>query len=344
MSDVQIAGMDLPRLRDWVTRVAPGAGIDSIDLITGGKSNLTYRLRGTDAAGRALDWVLRRPPLGVLTPSAHDMGREFRVVDALQGSAVPVAPTIALGDDLDVLGVVFAVYGHVDGRTVQSADDARLLTGSERREAALGLATGLARLHEVDPAAVGLAGFGRPEGFATRQVARWADQWSRVKTRDLPVVERLASELAARVPAPQRASILHGDLRLDNAILAHDGPRVLAFVDWEMAALGDPLTDLATLLVYADPIVEPVLGVPHLDGAGGFPSQGGLAQAYAAASGLSLDDLDFYLALAYLKLAVIAEGIHHRYLAGDTVGDGFSAVGSAVEPLLRRSVDHVRGL
>lgn len=158
------------------------------------------------------------------------------------------------------------------------------------------------------------------------------------------MVERLATELSARVPAPQRASVLHGDLRLDNAILAADAPRILAFVDWEMAALGDPLTDLATFLVYADTIVEPVLGVPHLAHAGGFPSQRELATAYAAASGLSLDDLDFYLALGYLKLAVIAEGIHHRYLAGDTVGDGFSAVGSAVEPLLRRAVDHVRGL
>lgn len=338
-----VAGIDETRLRAWAAQVVPGAEIDRIDLITGGKSNLTYRLRGRRGDER-LDWVLRRPPLGALTPSAHDMAREYRVVDALQGSAVPVAPTIALADDADVLGVVFAVYGFVDGRSVQSADDALSLSEAERRAASLGLATGLATLHTVDAEAVGLAQFGRPDGFTARQIARWGDQWARIQTRDAPVVAKLAEELSARVPAPQRASILHGDLRLDNAILAHDSPRILALVDWEMASLGDPLTDLATLLVYADPVVEPVLGVPHLNHAGGFPTQRDLAQTYAEASGLSLDDLDFYLALAYLKLAVIAEGIHHRYLAGDTVGDGFAAVGSAVEPLLCRSVDHVRGL
>ncbi|QKJ20709.1 phosphotransferase family protein [Microbacterium hominis] len=344
MTATQLAGIDPARLGEWAAQVAPGARIERIDLITGGKSNLTYRLRGRAGDEAPLDWVLRRPPLGTLTPSAHDMGREYRVVHALQGSPVPVAPSIALGDDTDVLGVVFAVYGFVAGRSIQSADEARAMPVAERAEASLALATGLAALHQVDAAAVGLGAFGRPDGFTARQVTRWAGQWERVRTRELPVVAKLADELAARVPPAQRASILHGDLRLDNAILAPQSPRILAFVDWEMAALGDPLTDLATLLVYADRVIEPVLGVPHLDRAGGFPSQRELAAAYARASGLSLDDLDFYLALAYLKLAVIAEGIHHRFLAGDTVGEGFATAGAAVEPLLRRAVDHVRGL
>ncbi|MFG1941479.1 phosphotransferase family protein [Nonomuraea sp. NPDC048826] len=322
-------GLDLPALQRFFDARVPDAGTVRAELMHGGRSNLTYRVTdGTRA------WVLRRPPLGGLTPSAHDMGREYRVVDALQDTAVPVARTVALCADESVIGVPFSLVAHVDGTVVRSRDDLAPYTRDEIERCAYGLVRTLAALHAVPYAEVGLGDFGRPEGYLGRQVRRWRDQWSRVATRDLPDVDALHARLAEAVPGESGASIVHGDARIDNAILdAADIGRIRALVDWEMATLGDPLADLGLHLVYRDPAFEPVLAAGAASVSERMPTADALAECYARASGRDLGDLGFYLALGYFKIAVIAEGIHARHLQGLTVGQGFDTVGAAVPAL-----------
>lgn len=332
MSTDTLAGLDLDALARYFEATVPGAGVPlRAQLITGGKSNLTYRL--TDGANT---WVLRRPPLGPLTPTAHDMAREYRVIRALHGTGVPVAEPIALCDDPSVIGAPFGVVSYVDGRTLRSGDDTAALSPEDARRCGHTLVDTLADLHAVPYAEVGLADFGRQDGYLERQVRRWRGQWDRVATRELPALDRLHDALAKTLPEQAGSAIVHGDYRLDNTILdAGDVGRVRAVVDWEMATLGDPLADLGLLLVYWDPATEPVLGVRHATSANpGFPTADELAERYAARTDLPLDNLPFYLALGYFKLAVIAEGIHQRYLAGKTVGVGFHTVGDAVPTLL----------
>ena len=333
-------GIDLPALRRYFAGHVPAfSGQLSVELITGGKSNLTYLV--TDGEHR---WVLRRPPLGPLTPTAHDMAREFRVVAALHGTSVPVAQAVALCEDIEVLGVPFAVVSYVAGRTLRDGDDAATLTTDEARRCATALVGTLAALHSVPYEQVGLGGFGRPLGYLERQVRRWHGQWQKVATRELSTLDVLHDELAAAVPPQSASSIVHGDYRLDNTILdVRDPGRILAVVDWEMATLGDPLADLGLLLTYWDPIAEPVLGVRHAPTANpGLGTADDLACWYAESSGRNVGDLRFYRALGYFKLAVIAEGIHQRYLAGDTVGSGFATVGQAVPALVDQGLRILR--
>jgi aminoglycoside phosphotransferase (APT) family kinase protein len=326
---VAVAGLDLPALQTWFAEHVPRAGELRGELIAGGRSNLTYRL--TD--GRAT-WVLRRPPLGGLTPSAHDMAREYRVVAALRASGVPVAGTVALCEDPAVLGAPFAVVEHVAGRVVRTRAELDALSDAEVRRCAFALVDVLAQLHAVDPAAVGLAGFGRPEGYLARQVRRWHDQWVRVATRPLPDVDDLHARLAEACPVETGTSIVHGDFRIDNAILdARDAGVVRALVDWEMATLGDPLADLGLHLAYADPAFDPVLGGSAASTSPRLPPADEVVARYVAASGRDVSGLAFHVALGYFKAAVIAEGIHARHVGGMTVGEGFDTVGAAVAPL-----------
>lgn len=322
-----VEGLDVPTLEAYLSG-ALRAPLQ-VELLHGGRSNLTYRL--TDGHGT---WVLRRPPLGGLTPSAHDMAREYRVVSALAGSGVPVAPAVVLCEDPAVLGVPFAVVGFVDGVVLRGQDDLVDVSDADLERCAFGLVDVLARLHAVDPAAVGLGEFGRAEGYLSRQVRRWHDQWTRVSTRELTDLDRLHARLAASCPAERGASIVHGDFRIDNAILDPADPAVVrALVDWEMATLGDPLADLGLHLVYSDPAFDPVLGGAAAATSPRLPSPERLVERYAAASGRDVGDMAFHLGLGYLKAAVIAEGIHARHMEGNTRGPGFEATGDAV-PLL----------
>ncbi|QIZ38004.1 phosphotransferase family protein [Saccharopolyspora sp. ASAGF58] len=325
-------GLDLAPLQRFFDAQVPSTqGPLSASLIAGGKSNLTYRL--TDGIHQ---WVLRRPPLGPLTPTAHDMAREYRVIAALSETDVPVAQPVALCEDPDVLGVPFAVVSYVDGLTMRSADDTQPLPVSHAQRCSHALVDTLASLHAVPHDEIGLNDFGRPSGYLERQVRRWRSQWDRVATRELPDLQQLHDALARALPTQAGESIVHGDFRLDNTLLDHTDPGVVrAVVDWEMATLGDPLADLGLMLVYWDPVTEPVLGVRHAIAANpGFARPDELAQRYATRSGRPVDNLGFYRALASFKLAVIAEGIHQRYLAGKTVGNGFDTVGAAVPALL----------
>jgi len=322
-------GLDLPALQKFFDAEVPGTGELSAELMQGGRSNLTYRL--TD--GRST-WVLRRPPLGGLTPSAHDMAREYRVVAALSGTPIPVARAVALCEDTSVLGVPFAVVDYVAGRVIRARDELHALPEEEITRCGHGLIDVLAALHAVDPEAVGLGGFGRPQGYLGRQVRRWYDQWTRVATRELADLEQLHALLTDACPAEAGASIVHGDFRIDNAILdPDDAGTVRAIVDWEMSTLGDPLADLGLHLAYSDAAFDPILGGFAAATSPLLPDRDDVLQRYATASGRDLPNIAFYIALGYFKVAVIAEGIHARYAQGMTRGTGFDNIGAAVPPL-----------
>jgi aminoglycoside phosphotransferase (APT) family kinase protein len=324
---VTLPGLDLGKLREYL-----GSGELTAEVIAGGKSNLTYLVREGDRT-----FVLRRPPLGHVLSTAHDMAREYRVLTALAPTAVPVPRTQRLCTDPDVLGAPFYLMEHVDGVVYRSARQTAQLGAERARTLAYTLIDVLADLHDVDPGAVGLSDFGRPDGFMARQVRRWKSQLDASRSRDLPGAQELHDRLAASVPAPADAGVVHGDYRLDNVIVGTDG-RVAAVLDWEMATLGDPLADLGLLLVYWDGLTEfagsMVSTAIHPDA--GFPTGREMAARYAERRGADLSTLDWYVAFGYFKLAVIAEGIHYRYTKGQTVGAGFDHIGELVPPLLAR--------
>ncbi|HET7658960.1 MAG TPA: phosphotransferase family protein [Oryzihumus sp.] len=327
-----VDGLDLEALARFLTPVVGPADASLVlraELIAGGKSNLTYRV--TDGS-RA--WVVRRPPLGHVLATAHDMTREYRVMSALRDTAVPVPHMVALCEDTDVIGAPFYVMELVEGDVLRTDADLAGRSREDRAELAHQLIDTLAALHALDPESLGLKDFGHPEGFLERQVRRWGQQLQRSRSRDIPGIEELAADLAAGVPASQRATIVHGDYRLDNAIVGPD-QRIRAVLDWEMATLGDPLCDLGLLPVYALP-TRGVAGVVS-DGMGphnGFPPMEQLIERYAARTGLDVTPLPWYTALGYFKLAVICEGIHYRYAHGQTVGPGFEHIGEVVAPLV----------
>ncbi|MBY4226428.1 phosphotransferase family protein [Rhodococcus fascians] len=300
---------------------AEGIDVDgelTVEMISGGRSNLTYKVYDDTST-----WVVRRPPTSGLTPSAHDMAREWAVTDALASTAVPVAETVAFDREGAVLGAPMTVVRFVPGRVVRTREDLRDLTDEQVADNAAELVRVLAELHAVDPAAVGLEKFGRPDGFVARQVATWARQWQTVKTRELPDVDRLHRALEAAVPTRSAASIVHGDFRVDNTILdAQDVSSVAAVVDWEMSTLGDPLTDVALMCVYRQPVFDAVLGADAAWTSDRYPSAADLVQQYAVRSGREVDNWGFYVALANFKLGVIGEGITHRALSGSDTGAG----------------------
>ncbi|MPY56086.1 phosphotransferase family protein [Streptomyces spongiae] len=335
--DPTVAGVDLRALGLFFEREVPDcAGPLEVRPLLGGRSNLTYFV--TDGTHR---WVLRRPPLGTLTPTAHDMDREYRVMAALAGTGVPVPRTVVSCADESVIGVPFTVVSFVDGTVLRDGEQAAEVSAEDARRCSEALVDQLAALHTVDPYGIGLGGFGRPAGYLERQVRRWRGQWDLVATRELPELDALHGKLVRALPMVRDdgalPAVLHGDYRLDNVILDDGDPgRIAAIVDWEMAALGDPLADLGLLLVYWDPACEPVLGQGHVPAANpGFLSAGELTRRYAVRSGRDVSALPFHRALGYFKLAVIAEGVHARHRAGRTVGPGFDRVGSAVPALLR---------
>jgi aminoglycoside phosphotransferase (APT) family kinase protein len=327
-----IPGLELPRLREYLTRAdveralpRPVTGRLSADLIAGGMSNLTYAM--TDGTS---EWVLRRPPLGHVLPTAHDMAREHWVLTALAETPVPVPRTYVLCVDADVLGAPFYLMEKVDGTVYRTAEQTEALGPQRAGTIARDLIDVLAALHAVDPAGVGLAEFGRPEGFLDRQVRRWQKQLAASRSRDIDGIDELSATLADSVPATQRHTIVHGDYKLDNVIIAGDS--IAAVVDWEMATLGDPLCDLGLLRVYWD--ASERLPSASITSAAGFPPSSELLSRYASAGSLDLSALPWYEALGCFKLAVISEGIYYRFLQGKTVGEGFETIGDMVAPLV----------
>jgi aminoglycoside phosphotransferase (APT) family kinase protein len=297
--------------------------------ISGGRSNLTYRL--TDGAGT---WLLRRPPLAGRTASAHDVAREFRVCSALYGTDVPVAEPLALCEDESVIGTPFTLTAWVPSVVIRDSVELDPLSDVQVDALVDELVRVLGALHAVDVAAVGLESFGKPQGFLNRQVALWRRQWENFATRDLPDLEALHERLAERVPEQGDSTVVHGDYRVDNTLLdAADPTTVLAVVDWEMSTLGDPLADVALMCTYRDPALDVILSAPAAWTSSRLPDADSLAERYAKATGRELRHWPFHLGLAHLKLAVIAEGIAYRALAGSDPGGGVRAA-EVVPPLV----------
>ncbi|QIP87273.1 phosphotransferase family protein [Streptomyces sp. Tu 2975] len=319
-------GLDPEQLRGYLDRERPGLvdGPLSARLIQGGRSNLTYAV--TDGTTR---WVVRRPPLGHVLATAHDMKREHRVINALAPTAVPVPQPVLLCEDESVIGSPFYVMEFVDGTPYRTAEQLAPLGAERTRDAVLSLVDTLVDLHAVDPEAVGLGDFGRPEGFLDRQLRRWGKQLAASRGRDLAGIDELHAALGRALPDSPAAAVVHGDYRLDNVLIGDDD-RIKAVLDWEMSTLGDPLTDLGLLVMYSKRLELPDSPVSTTAGAVGHPSPAELIERYAERSGRDTSAISWYEAFAWFKLAVILEGIHYRYTLGQTVGAGFDRIGDLV--------------
>ena len=342
----KLPGLDLGRLRAYLDAQPSDSPAGQLvhgplraERVEGGKSNLTYIV--SDGVS---EFVVRRPPLGHVLATAHDMSREFRVLTALGPTSVPVPTTYALCEDPEVIGAPFYLMQFVAGTVYRGSAQTSALTVPRATAIAHNVIDVLADLHDVDPAAVGLRDFGRPDGYLQRQVVRWGKQLAASRSRDLDGVDELQERLAADIPVSGTPAIVHGDYRLDNAIVGADD-RIAAVLDWEMATLGDPLADLGLLLVYWDGVGAMPRGTLNqaVTPDSGFPTGGELIARYAARRDVDLGRLPWYHALGFFKLAVISEGIHYRYSQGQTVGGGFAHIGDVVVPLAEKGLAVLRG-
>jgi aminoglycoside phosphotransferase (APT) family kinase protein len=348
-----LAGLPFAVVDDWLRQELPdlfvgstGGSVEEADsgaqwqaeVISGGLSNITYRLKFPHR-----EVILRRPPLGGVLPSAHDMLREYRVMSALNATDVPVPQMLALCTDLEVMGCCFYVMEAVPGQVLRTGEDTAELSPMQRGEISEQLVGALAQLHAVDYRAVGLGEFGRPDGYCTRQIRRWTQQWQHSRTRELPDMDKLLDGLATRIPTDSEGCIVHGDFRLDNAIFSlGDRPRIRSVLDWELSTLGDPLADLAMTMTYWHDLgdderaqIPVAVGVTAHEG---FPTANQFAQRYSGLTGRDLGQLPFYLAFSAMKLAVILEGVHARYQGGHTISDGYENAGTAVPFLVARGL------
>ena len=297
----------------------------TVELISGGRSNLTYSLKGAD--GKRL--VLRRPPFDGVLETAHDMSREWRFMHALGATPVPVPDVMVRTDEPEPLGAPFYVMSFVDGTVLHDAAAAVALPAHARVRAAASLMETMASLHEVDIDAVGLADIGRREDYIPRQLRRWKRQWDQSKSGDIAAVDAAHALLSREIPPQTRTGIVHGDFRLGNMICGPDGT-IRAVLDWELATLGDPMADLGWLLSsWVEPsewVGDPTPGAPPSI-LPGFPSRDWMLERYERAIAVDLSGIDFYIAFAHWRSACIGSGVLARYEAGVMGADGFNPVG-----------------
>lgn len=311
---VESPGIDRRAVTDWLLAKIPDLQPPvSFAQIVGGRSNLTFFV--TDGSGA--QWVLRRPPLGHVLKTAHDMAREFRILSALQPSYIPVPVPVALCRDESITGAAFYVMERVAGhvlRTRQLVEET--VPTIHRNSLGASLVDLLSALHSLPPAHVGLADLGRGARYIERQLHRWRAQVGDGSTDALPLILEVHAHLTRTIPAASRLAIVHGDFRLDNCVVSETG-KILALLDWELCTLGDPLADLGMLLVYWS---EPGDAMTMLDDApttaSGFPDRAAVLERYSSVSGADLSAINFYLAFAFWKLACIVEGVHVRLAAG----------------------------
>jgi aminoglycoside phosphotransferase (APT) family kinase protein len=325
----------------WFEAHVPGVRPPlSFELIVGGRSNLTYRVE--DARGER--YVLRRPPLGALLETAHDVGREHRIISALADSGVPVAPALGLCRDTGVNDAPFYVMAFVDGSVMVAPEDAAILGEAQRERLGYEVVEVLARLHALDPAAVGLDDLGKHEGYIERQLRRWSRQWERSRTREVPAMEETYAALSARIPVQQGSGIVHGDFRLGNMIVSDTG-HAAAVLDWELCTLGDRLADLGYLINDWGPAPIEGLLPTSPTSARGFPSIQAITAHYAELSGLDTSALDYYRAFQHWRLAAIVEGVLARFEKG-VMGQKTDTAPfrDRVDALAAAALDHARRL
>lgn len=305
-------GIDQDRVGAWLTANVAGATPPyTYALITGGRSNLTFRVE--DTAG--MRFVLRRPPLGHLLATAHDVAREWRIVAALGPTPVPVPPALALCEDESVNGTPFAVTAYVDGVVLADPAQGATLDDAVKRDASHHLFDVLAELHGVDLDAVGLAALSKRGGYIERQVKRWSRQWEGSKTREFPLIDEVADLLRAQMPEQRGATLVHGDYRYGNMLTDMDNRRIAAVLDWELCTLGDPMADLGHLGIYWHDPARPLPLGNDPTAAGGFPSFSDLLHRYATRTGRDVSRIGYYCAFAAWRLAIIGEGVASRHLA-----------------------------
>jgi aminoglycoside phosphotransferase (APT) family kinase protein len=335
--------VDPDRLAAWMDArgLAPGAPI-GVERITTGHSNEVFSIRRRD-----LDLALRRPPRTPISPTAHDMAREYRLLRAFtdHGASVPVPSPVALCVDTDVLGAPFYLMERLDGLVVREQIPAPLADDPGTPVAlAHALVDALAAIHAFDWRAGGLADFGKPDGYLDRQVPRWLGQLARYKTRELPEVDEAGEWLAANTPRMQPPTVIHGDYKLDNVMFASTLPvEPIAVLDWEQATIGDPLVDVGWLVGLWNETGEtaafganaPLAHAPNL------PTRAQLAERYERATGRDLEHLDFYCVLGLFKLACVMEGSYARFRAGASDDAFFALLEEGVPALARRAVEFI---
>lgn len=337
-------GIDIDRVSAWLTRHVEGAVAPfEFSLIAGGRSNLTFRVTGADG----VRLVLRRPPLGHVLATAHDMAREHRIIAAVGRTDVPVPPALGLCTDTEVNGAPFYVMGYVDGVVLDSVERAEALPVELRGRASEHLIDVLADLHAVDVDAVGLGDLAKREGYVERQVKRWSTQWEQSKTRELPAIDEVATRLRARIPEQRGVSIAHGDYRFGNCLTDVEHGRITAVLDWELCTLGDPLADVGYLGVYWFDGEAANVRANDPTSAGGFPRYSDLLERYARRTGRDVSGIDYYVAFSCWRLAVISEGVYARYLhgaMGDQEGVDLTGFKVGTEALAERALAAVRRL
>jgi aminoglycoside phosphotransferase (APT) family kinase protein len=336
-----LPGIDADRVGGWLREHVEAATPPfRYTLVAAGGSNLTYRV--DDAEGAV--WALRRPPVAAVLATAHDMAREWRILEALSGDgSVPVPSAVAQCDDVEVTGAPFYVMGFVDGAILRTEEDGRALTEKEADTATDSLVDVQVALHALDPTEIGLGDLGRPGSYVERQLHRWQTQVARANVRELPVLDDLHDRLARTVPPPSGAPALaHGDYRFDNTVLDADR-RVAAVLDWELCTTGDAVADFAwSLLYWADPgdVCQFLTSSPTL--APVFCRRADVAQRYAARSGRDLTALGWFTVFGYWKMACIVEGVYARHLKGGKGGGGSNdptSIAAKVDALLEQAHD-----
>lgn len=337
-----VQGIDIEPVSKWLAANIPGAVAPfTFQLIAGGRSNLTFKVVGADGTR----FVLRRPPLGHVLATAHDMAREHRIIAAVGRTDVPVPPALGVCIDEAVNGAPFYVMGYVDGIVLDSPDRAATMPVALRVQASEHLIDVLADLHAVDVDQVGLGDLAKREGYVARQVKRWSTQWAQSKTRELPAIDEVARLLGERLPEQRGVVIAHGDYRFGNCLTDVAAGRIAAVLDWELCTLGDPLADVGYLGVYWYDGEAANTRANDPTSAGGFPSYPDLLQRYALRTGRDLSGIGYYVAFSCWRLAVISEGVYARYLhgaMGSQEGVEFETFKVGTEGLAERALEAMR--
>jgi aminoglycoside phosphotransferase (APT) family kinase protein len=337
-------GFDAPRLAEWIHGRIPGSDRPlTVRQFARGKANLTYLLRfgeGDDA----LEYVLRRPPLGPVAPGSHDMAREYRVLSTLWQAFPHAARAYAFCEDEQVIGAPFFVMERKHGVVVQGTVPPEFGSGEDpavNRALSEVVVDTLADFHAVDPEAAGLGDLGRPEGFLRRQVDGWIDRWHRAKHEENHVADEIAGWLTERIPDSGAVSLLHNDWRLDNMAVAADDPgRCVAVYDWDMATRGDPLADLGTVMaVWYDEGEMPAALNPMPTFTPGFMTRSEATERYARRSGRDLSRVDWYVVFGTFKLGVVIQQIYIRWLRGQTKDDRFAVMGEGARRLFELAAE-----